>query len=221
MKKLRSIVGILLILLSIAGLFFWEWKGREIILMEEVLVAKEEIQKGTIVSSSMFVEKGVMKEMLVEEALTQKDVERLNGKVASQLIARNDQIILDYFRNDEFYLEKDETIFVIDPSWITMRSSSLRRGDLVDIYRTDGMGLLGSYRIAFVKDEAEREIREASDVNQKYIEKDILERTDSTSVIDHIEIITTIKEYQKILECVNGIIPSTLILVQRGDQIDT
>lgn len=221
MKKLRSIVGILLILLSIAGLFFWEWKGREIILMEEVLVAKEEIQKGTIVSSSMFVEKGVMKEMLVEEALTQKDVEGLHGKVASQLIARNDQIILDYFRNDEFYLEKDETIFVIDPSWITMRSSSLRRGDLVDIYRTDGMGLLGSYRIAFVKDEAEREIREASDVNQKYIEKDILERTDSTSVIDHIEIITTIKEYQKILECVNGIIPSTLILVQRGDQIDT
>ncbi|MBP6491844.1 MAG: hypothetical protein KA282_02620 [Clostridia bacterium] len=221
MKKLRSIVGILLILLSIAGLFFWEWKGREIILMEEVLVAKEEIQKGTVVSSSMFVEKGVMKEMLVEEALTQKDVEGLHGKVASQLIARNDQIILDYFRNDEFYLEKDETIFVIDPSWITMRSSSLRRGDLVDIYRTDGMGLLGSYRIAFVKDEAEREIREASDVNQKYIEKDILERTDSTSVIDHIEIITTIKEYQKILECVNGIIPSTLILVQRGDQIDT
>ena len=79
LKKLRSIVGILLILLSIAGLFFWEWKGREIILMEEVLVAKEEIQKGTVVSSSMFVEKGVMKEMLVEEVLAELKKEIVDG----------------------------------------------------------------------------------------------------------------------------------------------
>jgi len=59
LKRLRSILGILLIILSIAGLFLWEWKGREMILMEEVLVAKEEIQKGTRVNSSMFTAKGI------------------------------------------------------------------------------------------------------------------------------------------------------------------
>lgn len=221
MKRLRSIVGILLIIASIAGLFLWEWKGREMILMEEVLVAKEEIQRGTEVNLSMFITKGVSKEMMVAEALVPEDLNKLQGKIAAQFIAGNDQITMDYFRDDEFYLNDDESIFVIEPSWIAMRSSALRRGDMIDIYANNELGFLGSYQIAFVKDEAEREIRDAAVENQKYIENEILERTDSTSVIDHIEIITTLSEYQKIVQCVNGEIPSTLIIVQRGDRIDT
>ncbi|HVI42191.1 MAG TPA: hypothetical protein VM577_16180, partial [Anaerovoracaceae bacterium] len=221
LKRLRSILGILLILLSIAGLFFWEWKGRETILMEEVIVAKEEIQKGTMISSSMFITKGVPKPNMLEEALTSKDLNQLQGRVTSQLIAKNDQIIMEYFGDSEFYLDRDESIFVIDPSWISMRSSALRRGDIVDIYGSNGLGLLGTFRIAYVKDASEREVKDAGEEAERSNGSDILERTDSTSVIDHIEIISTFREYEDLVNRINGTTPAALIIVQRGDRIDT
>ena len=86
LKRVRSILGILLILLSIAVLFLWEWKGREIILMQEVLVAREEIQKGTVVNSSMFQIKGVLKDNVLHEALTPEKSNLFQGKIAAQLI---------------------------------------------------------------------------------------------------------------------------------------
>lgn len=219
MRKLRSIIGILLIIISIAGLFFWEWKGRETILLEEVLVAKEEIKKGTIVDSSMFISKGVPKDNMLEEALVPGEMTLIQGKMTSQLIAKNDQILVKYFRDNDFYLERDESIFVIDPSWVVMRSSALRRGDLVDIYGSNGSGLLGTFRIAYVKDASEREVRNVAEETEGGTANDILNRTDSTSVIDHIEIISTFRAYENLVSCVNGITPAALIIVQRGDQI--
>jgi len=219
MKRVKSILGILFILLSIAGLFFWEWKGRETILLEEVLVAREEIKKGTTVDSSMFIPKGIPKTNMLEEALTPADTTLIQGKMASQLIAKNDQILVKYFRENEFYLDRDESIFVIDPGWVFMRSSALRRGDLVDIYGSNGLGLLGTFRIAYVKDASEREVRNAVEETEGGAANGILERMDSTSVIDHIEIISTFREYENLVNCVNGITPAALIIVQRGDQI--
>lgn len=221
LRKIRSILGILLILLSIVGLFLWEWKGRETILMDEVIVAREEIKKGTKVSSNLFLTKGVPKTNLLEGALTPDDMEHLQGKVTSQLIAKNDQIITAYFREDAFYLGQEESVFVIDSNWIAMRSSALRRGDMVDIYGSNGMGLLGTFQIAFVKDASEREVRNAAEEAAGKSGNEILERTDSTSVIDHIEIISTFDEYENLLNCVNGTTPTALIIVQRGERIDS
>lgn len=220
MKKIRSVLGILLILLSIAGLFFWEWKGRDAILTEQVLVAKEEIKKGTVVNGSMFEVKGVPKSNLLSGALAPADLDLIQGKAASQLIAENDQIIPDYFRDNEFRLKRGESIFVIKPDWISMRSSALRRGDVVDIYGTNGLGLLGTFRVAYVKDEAEREVKNAGGDSGKNTGADLLERTDGTSAIDHIEIITTYQEYEKLAGSVggaDGATPAALIIVQRGE----
>lgn len=222
LKHIKFILGILLILISISGLFLWEWRGRETIMMDQVLVAKEAIEKGTKVTSSMFVTKGVSRENKLSGALTPDQVNQFQGKEASQLIAENDQIIMEYFRDDEFYLDKDESIFVIEPTWISMRSSSIRRGDVVDIYGSYGGEILGTFQIAYVKDEAEREVRNADLELQRAANNDnILEREDSTSVIDHIEIITTYSEYEKLVSYVSGTTPATLIIVQRGDRIDT
>jgi hypothetical protein len=160
----------------------------------------------------------------------------LQGKVASQLIAKNDQIIPDYFSDNEFNLKRNESVFVIRPEWIAMRSSALRRGDIVDIYGTNGLGLLGTFRIAYVKDEAEREVKNASNGSGGNVggntgsdagsgsgsgrNGDILARTDSTSVIDHIEIITTYQEYEKLTGSIggaDGATPAALIIVQKGE----
>ena len=221
-KRTKSILGILLIIISLAGLFLWEWRGRDVIMLEQVIVAKTEIQKGTIITDNLFIKKGIPKENKLKGALTPDKVSQLQGKVASQLIAENDQIIKDYFAENEFYLKKNESIFVIQSNWIAMRSSSLRRGDLVDIYGNTGEELLGTFQIAYVKDESDREVKNADGQMQLYTDNDdILERENSTSVIDHIEIISTYNEFIGIEAYVNGEIPAKLILVQRGDQIDT
>ena len=228
MRKLRSILGILLILLSIVGLFLWEWKGRETLMTDEVLVAKEEIRKGAIVDSGMFITKGVPRENLLPGALTPGAVRSIQGKAASQFIAENGQVVADYFRADEFSLGQDESVFVIDPGWIGMRSSALRRGDIVDIYGSGGLGLLGTFRIAYVKDDADREVRNvAADTGVnveagKQGDRGILERPDGSAVIDHIEIISTFQEYENLVNSIGGgdeTTPAALIIVQRGDQI--
>jgi len=224
LKKLKTIQGIALILLSIAGLFFWELKGRETVMTDQVLVAGEGIPKGTLVDPSKFVVKGVPKANLLEGALTPADAALVQGKVASQFIAKNDQIILEYFEDNEFYLKRNESIFVIDPDWIAMRSSALRRGDLIDIYGSNERGLIGTYRVAYVKDASEREVKNAGEDKSGTAGADILGRPDSTSVIDHVEIISTFREYENLVNCVNGrggATPAALIIVQRGERIDT
>lgn len=204
MKRVKSIIGILLIILSLASLFLWEWKGREMILLREVLVAKHMIEMGTLVDESMFEIRGVPKDNLIEGALKPEEVGWLKGNVTAQLISQNSQISKAYFRENTFYLREGEAIFVLEPGWIAMRSSSLRRGDTVDIYGSNGGGFIGSYRIAFVKDEAEREIKDVMLEGRNYIEKEVLERTDSTSIIDHVEIITTLEEYEKLVAYVTA-----------------
>lgn len=230
MRKLKPILGVLLILLSIAGLFFWEWKGREAVMTVEVLVAREDIREGERVSGGMFTARGIPKTSLLEEALTPGDLGLIQGKMAAQLIAKNGQIIMDYFRDDVFRLKGGESVFVIDPGWISMRSSALRRGDVVDIYGSNGLGFLGTYRIAYVKDSSEREVRDAgaetagSGGNGRSAGNGILDRPDSTSIIDHIEIISTIREYEYLADCVSGAggtTPAALIIVQRGERIDS
>lgn len=231
MRRLKPVLGILLIVLSIAGLFLWEWKGRETVMTEQVLVAKEEIRKGMPVNGSMFAVKGVPETDMLEGALVPADLDRIRGKVAAQLIANNGQIIMEYFRDDDFYLERNESVFVIDPAWIAMRSSALRRGDVVDIYGNNGLGLLGTFRVAYVKDAAEREVKDAGTEAGGIAGRgagntgsSILDRPDSTSVIDHIEIIATFREYEALVNRVSGAdgtTPAALIIVQRGDRVDT
>lgn len=93
---------------------------------------------------------------------------------------------------------------------------------MVDVYGNNGVGFLGTFRVAFVKDQAEREVKDVAErTAQHEVKGDILNRTDSTSVIDHFEIITTFSEYEKIADCIGGLTPSALIIVQRGDSIDS
>lgn len=224
MRKLKPILGVILILLSIAGIFFWELRGREAVMTDLVLVAGEEIPEGAAVNAGMFIERGVPKTNLLKGALTPEDAAMIQGRVASQFIAKNGQIIMEYFRDDEFCLKSDESIFVIDPNWIAMRSSSLRKGDVVDIYGSSGSRLIGTYRVAYVKDESEREVKNAGDEASGNKGADILDRPDGTSVIDHIEIITTYREYENLVNCVNGAggtSPAALIIVQRGERFDS
>ena len=221
MRKMKSVLGILLILLSVLGLLLWEWRGRDAVMTERVLVAKEDIYKGAELDSTMFAIRGIPKENLLPGALLPEQMDLLEGKVSRQLICENDQIVSRYFSGSEFELSEDQSIFVVKQSWIDMRSSSLRRGDRIEIYGSYDGQRLGTYRIAYVKDESDREVRNADAERKKTDTQSILEREDGTSVIDHIEIIATYSEYEKLVTYAGGSPLPSLVIIQRGDQLDT
>ena len=89
-------------------------------------------------------------------------------------------------------MKKGESIFSLKPWWIHSRSSSLRKGDLVDIYDSTGKLYCGTFKVAYVKDEEEQEIIDAEGKKGE----ELLERKFSTGVINHVEIIAQLHEYE-------------------------
>ena len=209
MKYLRTVAGILLILAAIGGLVFWETQGRELVMTEPVLAAKETILAGTVVKESDFMILGVFPENRIEGALKPDERRALAGKTVTQMIPRNAQITEAFFQNDEFCLAHGQSLYVIRPEWIAMRSSSLRRGDLVRIVTEQTNEALGVYRIAFVKDENEIEIRDTEGAARS-----VLDRTDAGSVISHVEIISDEAGYRRIQSRATGSPAEKLILIQ-------
>lgn len=217
MRKIKLFIGILLMMLSISSLLFWEMKGRDVILLEPVLVAKEDIAENTKLDASLFIVKGIPRENLLEGVLREKDLKALTDRQAKSDILKNSQLTWRSLWEKDFFLKEDESIFVIQPQWIAMRSSALRKDDWVDIYREDGSEKVGTYRVAFVKDSADREVKDISLMGESHREKNWLNRTDGTAVIDHIEIISTLADYIKILHTVAGEETGTLMILQKGE----
>jgi hypothetical protein len=210
-KKLgKTIIGILLIICAITGVIYWELIGREQLLMDKVLVAKEDILEGDLLESNMLQEVSIPKSLLIIESLNSKDSDRLIGKVSRHYVPKNAQLSSEYFQEDNLWLEHNESIYVINPEWIEMISSAVRAGDIVNIYSKDGQVLLGEFMVAFVKDSTFREVKSVQEIKK---DTGILNRYDATSVVSYIEIKTTLKEYGDINEYLNLSQENKLLIV--------
>ncbi len=210
MKRSRTVIGLLLIVFSVAGLIFWEVRGRETVLLDTVIVAKEKIPAGMEITRDRVSSAGVLAENRIQGSLDWKRLPEVVGCVALQDIVANSQISTEHLADGDFYIRSGQSIFVIHPDWITMRSSSLRRGDWVDIYASMDSKKIGSYRVAFVKDANELEVTDG----EGRTETNPLNRTISTAPISHLEIIADMKEYGKILDSLhNG--GGGLLLIQK------
>lgn len=216
--KIKPIIGVLLIILSIGGLLFWETKGRDALLMDTVVIANQDIEKGTKISKELLSSMSVLNEYKVKGFVKSNEIQKIYGKVANQRILKNSQISKEYFHRDDFRLHKGQSIYAIKQSWIAMRSSSLRRGDLAEIYILhDGIQQLGTYRIAFVKDNADREVKTVNEnTGVRKNNTEVLDREDSSSTIDHIEIICNVTQYETILNQVQFQLEPSLIIVPKG-----
>lgn len=189
MKK--ALAGIIVIIAGLSLLFFWEGYGKEHALYEQVICASAEIQKGQTITDELLTTKTLPKDSLISGAV--KDEDKLIGTVAAQYIPAQTQISRKMIYTDDFYIDTDrgESIYKLSADWIDNRSAAVRRGDTIEIYLADGRQKVGEYTVAYVKDAQEREI--SSIEGQEYA--DMLNRTDATGVIDHIEIIATQEEY--------------------------
>ena len=222
MRKFKAILGIGLIALALTGLVYWEVDGRERLLTDIILVANQDISADRILTEAMISKIGIAHDSKINGALGPESLAILTGQRTKQFIPQNGQLSTKYFYTDEFYLKKGDSIYVIKPDWISMISSAARQGDTVGIYSDDGLIKIGSFKVAFVKDAAVREVKDVAakdtefpgQMTQPDNKDELLARTDATSVATHIEIIATLKDYQRILQMVGGADPKRIMLIQ-------
>ena len=210
---IKKFTGLLLIVLAIFLLVLWEAKGREIVMMDDVLAAKQNISSQETIDKSLFEVISVPVNAKIEGAFTKEDAGLLEDMVTLTAIPRGGQISLIHIRDKSEKEKNDDSFFVLEKDWIAMRSSALRRGDIVEIISKDNDRSFGNFKIAFVKNDEDEEVTELSDIGIPNKERN--ERTNASSEIHHIEIVASIEEYMKIkLYVENNSVPS-LILVQR------
>ncbi|MEI8215753.1 MAG: SAF domain-containing protein [Eubacteriales bacterium] len=207
---IKTIIGILLILSSIAGIFYWEYQGRDRLLTTKILVAKMEIQIGQLIERNVLEEANIPREIIISNPLKKEDLENLIGKVAKVYIPKNSQLNDAFFQDGKLSMNLDESIYVLKPEWIYMVSSAVRAGDSISIFSKDSSIFLGNFRVAFVKDSSFREVKSA---NQDTNKTSLLERLDATSFVSYVEITSTLQSYEKIVGYINSGIEKKLLLV--------
>lgn len=198
--KLKTIVGIGLIVLSIAAMFVWEGFGRDKLTTESILVCAEDMKSGDAITENGLKTVKVLKSNVLEGALRPGEEDAVMGLLADQNLSRGQQLKAEYFTSQTKKVVKGKSIFVIPSEWIFSRSSALRSGDEVSIYSMPSKKLLGKFEVAFVRDASEQEVR---GVNAD--DGSVLERSDSGRIISGIEIICSLQEYYKIYDTVMAV----------------
>lgn len=194
MKQWKALAGVALMAASVAGMVLWEGWGRDALFLTEVVVAGRAVSAGELLTEEDLAILGVPQNCIVEGAVYAKELESLKGTYAVNSLALNQQICRKDVVEEESLVRERETTFVIPQEWIAMRSSSLRRGDTVTLYRLADYSSVGTYVVAFVKDDDDQEIYSLEGVD----DGKLLDRTDSNLPIHHIEIIAELDQYQQI-----------------------
>jgi hypothetical protein len=207
-----------LIISAVAALVYWETDGRSRIVTKKVLVASQNIMEGEIITRQMLATVNAMPETVIAGAFTPDEVYKIEGKEASQNIAKSGQISGLSLREPSEAVKDKRSPYVIKPEWIDSRSSSLRRGDVIKIYNRDGSHYFGDFEVVFVKDIGDKEVTDMVGEDGRYGShvSDIRSRAHSSGIISHLEILTELGEYQKILQFIDNT-EEKLLIVQKGD----
>ncbi|MCL1810063.1 MAG: SAF domain-containing protein [Clostridiales bacterium] len=223
MKKTKQVIGALLIVFAIAAMVYWETAGRDQIMTEKVLVAGADIAKGEKITGQLLSAASAIPETVVAGALKPDEINKVEGKVAAQAVAKNQQIS-DSLLSDPGEEEADKlSPYLIKSDWIDSRSSSLRRGDTVGIYSRNGDTLIGEFEVVYVKDASDKEITDIVSEDLSYVrqgkpERGVRDRAHGSGVVDHIEILAELYEYQRILKFVELKEEKLLIVQKEGER---
>ena len=216
MHIIKPLLGVLLLVAAAAGLFYWETKGRETVLTDPILVAASAIEAGQIVMEENLRIEAMEIGAQVEGALSPEAAAGLLGRPAVEAIRKNEQITESHFTAPASLLRPGESVFPLPTGWIRMQSSSLRRGDRVEIFLDGSFESLGIFRIAFGKDSEDKEVIEVD----RLAAEPILDRIGGSAAVHHVEIVTDIAGYRRIAERIGQSTEGGLLLVQR-ERADT
>lgn len=214
--KANTIAGILLVCLAITALLFWEAAGREMFLMEPVLVAKDDIEEGAPLHADLFRTVSVPLDSLVDGALAPKAQADIAGKVAAFPLLTGAQLSARSLLEPDAAVRPDTSSFVLKNEWIALCSSALRRGDKIELRYGDGTLSLGVFAVAFVKDAEGREVTDtATGLGGFRTDGGTDARVNPSAPIHHIEIECEWEDYQEILSRCREAAGASLILVRK------
>lgn len=210
MRSIKLVTGVILIVAAITGFTFWESHGRDMLYETELVVASGDIKQGELITEKNVEARGIGNDYVMSGAVKAERMADIMGKKAKQYIPKGGQISADFLTDENDIVLKDgESVYCISSDMIGMVSSSLRRGDRVHIYGGAGKEDLGSYTVAFVKDDSDREVKNASELKNDTP----LARESSNYTISSIEIVCTRDAYSRLSEYVDTS-EKTLTIVQ-------
>ena len=183
MKK--RIAGILIIVLSIGALGFWELWGRENISYYKIAVLRDSAEPGTEITEDMLRPKKV--ESANKGAVTWDKAGELIGLETGQYVQGDLELHMEYFREPEFRAgtKYDRYVLMIPDTWLMSYPESIRRGDRAFFYL--GEKLICDALVVHVKDSYGQEIT--------YLD---LKRYYATGTIKTIEIIVSSAQMEKL-----------------------
>lgn len=116
-SRSKQIIGLFLIIVSILGLVFWEKWGKNEFLYDDVLVLRENVERGTLISENML----TVKKMNIEENyIPYEAMEMVIGKQATGFIHKGVPLFEEYVQDPNLSPnEKRETYMLAVPQeWI-------------------------------------------------------------------------------------------------------
>ena len=150
--KLKSIIGIFLILLSLAGMYFWETRVRDRMLFTEVLAAATDINEGDELSGDMLKVISVSSSNLVKGYMTENERSSVTGKVCVFPFKENAVVFSSAF--EEKKDSDDGTfVFIFPEEWIFSKNTLLKKGSFVQVYIMPEKTFIGIYKVSSSCDE--------------------------------------------------------------------
>ncbi|MBS5335479.1 MAG: hypothetical protein UC708_07845 [Anaerovoracaceae bacterium] len=172
----RRIVGFAMIAAALVTIVIWEFWGRENISYKPVLVLKDDKEPHTVVQEKDFELRKI--ESPSDKALTERDMEFLEGKETAQYVSEGTELRKEYFEPSKFATGKESKkgIISLPTEWLLSYPQTLRRGDEIHLY--SGTVKLMEGVVVHVKDGSGQEVFSLDS-----------ERMNNSSVIGYIEII--------------------------------
>ena len=218
-KSILPIVGLIVFISMAFIMFYWETVGRENYLYQSVLVFKEDINAGTLITDEKLLTfKRVEFDNLIDNAINDKAL--IVGKATTHFIPRGSQIHPSFLEEKELILKPGQYIFKIPNEWIYSMPDSLRRKDHITLYE---IGITGSFigsdtttsndletfpngQASSVKSFAGNILFDTVTVyvkdsnNREVVTTSKYDRFDGSSKINSVEVIGTIEQIKKLTD---------------------
>ena len=183
----QKTAGILLIVISLGALGFWEFWGRENLAYERVLVLKQDAPENTAIVRNMLEVRRM--EEPGEGVLQEEDAASLLGMESAQYIPAGTPLYREYFQDPALAAGggTGQYILSIPAEWLISFPQTLRRGDEVSFYY--GEKLAASVRVAHVRDSSNQEVVSEDDA-----------RLTATAPAAQLEVVITEEDAVKLTE---------------------
>lgn len=204
--KIKGILGMVFIILAIAGIFLWETYGREALTYTEIVVFNQDVQANQKVSPDLLATMKVPTSQLISRVVLNS--EEILGKETTCYLPRGLQLSEKFFQDEEMTTGNGRYVFAVPTEWLYFYPQTLRRGDSVFFYAVpasdgecfesanstaaavstlpdDRNTAILKTRVAYVKDNTNREVIDVTP-----------DRLDGSAAVSKIEVYINDEQYQ-------------------------